>query len=163
MTRILFICHGSICRSPMARFVMRDIVNKAGRSDEFIIESAATSSEELGNPVYPPARAKLAEHGIDCSGYAARRMKTADYDDYDMIIGMDSENLYYMRRLWGDDPEGKFSLMMQYVGYKPGKELPPMESVREVSDPWYTRDFEATWQDVSQGCSGLLEYIDKNV
>ena len=138
---------------------MKDLVKKAHREDEFEIASAATSSEELGNPMYPPARAKLAEHGIRGDGHTARRMRANDYDDYDMLIGMDSENLYYMRRMWQDDPEGKFSLMMQYVGYEPGKELPPMDSVREVSDPWYTRDFEATWQDVYRGCTGLLKLL----
>ncbi|MCR5098332.1 MAG: low molecular weight phosphotyrosine protein phosphatase [Lachnospiraceae bacterium] len=159
MIKVLFICHGNICRSAMAEYVMKDLVKKAHREDEFEIASAATSSEELGNPMYPPARSKLAEHGISGSGHTARRMRANDYDDYDMLIGMDSENLYYMKRLWGDDPEGKFSLMMQYVGYEPGKELPPMDSVREVSDPWYTRDFEATWQDVYGGCTGLLKML----
>ena len=148
MVRILFICHGSICRSPMARFVMRDMVDGMGIGDEFVIESAATSREELGNPVYPPARAKLAEHGIDCSGYAARQMRPRDYDDFDYIIGMDSENMYYMKRMWPEDPEGKLSLLMDYTDHP-----------REVSDPWYTRDFEATWQDVNEGCRGLLQQI----
>ncbi len=137
---------------------MRDIVKKAGREAEFEIASAATSSEELGNPMYPPARAKLAEHDISGDGHTARRMRKEDYDNYDMLIGMDSENLYYMRRMWQDD-EGKFSLMMQYAGYDGSGELPDMESVREVSDPWYTRNFEATWQDVSRGCAGLLKYL----
>ena len=148
MVRILFICHGSICRSPMARFVMRDMVDGMGIGDEFVIESAATSREELGNPVYPPARAKLAEHGIDCSGYAARQMRPRDYDEFDYIIGMDSENMYYMKRMWPEDPEGKLSLLMDYTDHP-----------REVSDPWYTRDFEATWQDVNEGCRGLLQQI----
>ncbi len=159
MIKILFICHGNICRSAMAEYVMRDIVKKAGREREFEIASAATSSEELGNPMYPPARAKLAEHGISGAGHTARRMRPNDYDDYDVIIGMDSENMYYMKRLWNNDPEGKLSLMMQYVGYENTHELKPMDLVREVSDLWYTRDFEATWQDVSRGCAGLLEYL----
>ncbi len=159
MIKILFICHGNICRSAMAEYVMRDMVKKARRQDEFVIESAATSSEELGNPMYPPARKKLSEHGISGEGHTARRMRVDDYDKYDMLIGMDSENLYYMRRMWPDDPEDKISLMMQYAGYDGSGELPPMDSVREVSDPWYTRDFEATWQDVSKGCEGLLKYI----
>ena len=162
MISLLFICHGSICRSPMARFVMRDMVDRAGLSDDFIIESAATSSEELGNPVYPPARKKLAEHGIDCSGYAARRMRSDDYDKFDMIIGMDSENMYYMRRMWQDDPDHKLSLMMQYADYENTGKVKAMDDVREVSDPWYTRDFEATWQDVSRGCEGLLAYLSQD-
>ena len=148
MIRILFICHGSICRSPMARYVMMDLVKKAGREEEFVIDSAATSAEELGNPVYPPARSKLKEHGIDCSGYAARRMRADDYEKYDLIIGMDSENMYYMKRMWPEDPKGKLKLLMDYT-----------PRPREVSDPWYTRDFEATWQDVSEGCSCLLETL----
>ena len=148
MIRILFICHGSICRSPMARFVLRDMVDRMGIGDDFVIESAATSREELGNPVHPPARAKLAEHGIDCRGYAARQMKASDYDDFDYIIGMDRENMYYMKRLWPEDPEGKLSLLMDYTDHP-----------REVSDPWYTRDFEATWQDVNEGCRGFLAEI----
>ena len=111
MIKVLFICHGNICRSAMAEYVMKDLVKKAHREDEFEIASAATSSEELGNPMYPPARAKLAEHGISGDGHTARRMRAGDYDDYDMLIGMDSENLYYMRRMWHDDPEGKFSLI----------------------------------------------------
>ena len=127
---------------------MRDMVDKAGRGDEFAIESAATSAEELGNPVYPPARAKLAEHGISCEGYAARQMRRSDYDEIDLIIGMDDENMYYMRRMWRDDPEGKLKLLMDYT-----------DRPREVSDPWYTRDFEATWRDVSEGCAALLKAL----
>ena len=158
MIKVLFICHGNICRSAMAEYVMRDLVKKAGVAEEFEIASAATSSEELGNPMYPPARKKLKEHGISGEGHIARRMRSDDYDKYDMLIGMDSENLYYMRRMWPEDPEGKISLMMQFAGYEKGTDLPHIDSVREVSDPWYTRDFEATWQDVSRGCAGLLEY-----
>lgn len=148
MIKILFICHGSICRSPMAKYVMKDLVVKAGREDEFQIESAATSTEEIGNPVYPPARAKLKEHGITCEGYAARQMKKSDYEEFDYIIGMDNENLYYMNRLWPEDPDEKIHLLMDYTS-RPG----------QVSDPWYTRDFEATWIDVLEGCNGLLETL----
>ena len=132
----------------MAKYVMKDLVKKAGREDEFVIDSAATSSEELGNPVYPPARAKMAEHGIDCSGYAARRMRTDDYANYDFIIGMDQENMSYMRQMWSEDKENKLHLLMDYT-----------PRPREVSDPWYTRDFEATWQDVLEGCTCLLETL----
>ncbi len=159
MIRVLFICHGNICRSAMAEYVMRDLVKKEGVSDRFEIASAATSSEELGNPMYPPARAKLKEHGISGDGHVARRMRTDDYDKYDMLIGMDSENLYYMRRMYNDD---KISLMMQYAGYEDSRELKPIDKVPEVSDPWYTRDFEATWQDVSRGCKGLIAYCNDN-
>ena len=145
MRKILFVCHGNICRSPMAEFVMKDLVKKAGLESAFRIASAATSSEELGNPVYPPARRKLREHGIDCAGKTARRMTRADYDGYDLLIGMDHANIRNMTRICGGDPDGKIRLLMQYAG-----------SDREVADPWYTGDFEATWQDVSVGCKALL-------
>ncbi len=170
MIKVLFICHGNICRSAMAEYVMKDIVKKAGVEELFEIASAATSSEELGNPMYPPAKRKLAEHGISGDGHRARRMRPDDYDAYDMLIGMDSENLYNMRRMWHNDEkertsaglDGKISLMMQYAGYESRGEIAPIDSVREVSDPWYTRDFEATWQDVSRGCAGLLSYVLNN-
>ena len=148
MIRILFICHGNICRSPMAEFVMKDIVKKAGRASEFQIDSAATSTEELGNPVYPPARRKLAEHGIGCAGKTARQLTRRDYDAYDLLIGMDQANLRNMRRLLGGDPDGKLTLLMDYTD-RPG----------DVADPWYTRDFEATWQDVLDGCRGLFAHL----
>ena len=148
MTKVLFICHGTICRSPMAKYIMLDLVEKAGRQDEFVIDSAATSSEELGNPVYPPARAVLKRHGIDCSGYAARRMRSDDYEAYDLIIGMDSENMYYMKRMWPKDPEGKLSLLMDHT-----------DNPREVSDPWYTRDFDKAFSDILEGCESLLSSL----
>ena len=150
MIRILFVCHGNICRSPMAEFVMKDLVRKADLSSCFEIASAATSTEEIGNSVYPPARKKLAEHGIGCAGKTARQMKRTDYGHFDMIIGMDEENRYYMSRICGSDPEGKLSLLMDYTGHP-----------HAVADPWYTRDFEATWVDVLEGCTALLEYIQR--
>ena len=149
MVRILFICHGNICRSPMAEFVMKDLVKKDGLEAHFHIESAATSTEELGNPVYPPARRKLAEHGIDCAGKTARQLTDSDYGQFDLLIGMDRANLRNMRRICGGDPEGKVRLLLDYAG-RPGQ---------EVADPWYTGDFEATWQDVQAGCRGLLEAL----
>ena len=145
MTRILFVCHGNICRSPMAEYVMKDLVNKAGLSEEFFISSAATSREELGNGVYPPARRMLAEHGIACAGHAARQITAKDYQDYDYIIGMDEENLRNMRRVFSGDPDRKVSLLLDHAG-RGG----------DVADPWYTGDFEATWRDVSDGCRALL-------
>ena len=145
MTKILFICHGNICRSPMAEFVMKDLVKTAGLEAEFSIASAATSTEEIGNPVYPPARRKLAEHGIDCAGKTARQLQKADYARYDYLIGMDSANLRNMRRSCGGDPEGKLSLLLDWTD-RPG----------DVADPWYTGDFEETWQDVLEGCRCLL-------
>ncbi|MDE7004804.1 MAG: low molecular weight phosphotyrosine protein phosphatase [Oscillospiraceae bacterium] len=146
MTRILFVCHGNICRSPMAEFVMKDLVKKAGLESQFHIESAATSIEEIGNPVYPSARRKLAEHGIDCSDKTARQLTNTDYGRYDLLIGMDRANLRNMRRICGGDAGGKLHLLMDFSD-RPG----------EVADPWYTNDFETTWRDVLAGCQGLLE------
>ena len=148
MIRVLFICHGTICRSPMAEFVMKGLVKKAGLASQFYIESAATSREEIGNPVYPPARRKLAEHGISCDGHAARQLTNADYENYDLLIGMDSANLRNMHRICGGDPDGKLHLLMDYTD-RPG----------DVADPWYTGDFEATWQDALAGCQGLLKEL----
>ena len=145
MTKILFVCHGNICRSPMAEFVMKKLAADAGLSAQFHIESAATSREELGNPVYPPARRKLAEHGISCAGHAARQMTRADYEKNDLLIGMDQENLRNMQRICGEDPDGKLSLLMDHTS-RPSS----------VADPWYTGDFESTWRDVEEGCRGLL-------
>ncbi|WP_300347190.1 low molecular weight protein-tyrosine-phosphatase, partial [uncultured Oscillibacter sp.] len=115
MTKILFVCHGNICRSPMAEFVMKDLVKKAGLESEFLIESAATSTEEIGNPVYPPARRKLAEHGIDCTGKTARQLRNEDYERYDLLIGMDQANLRNMHRICGGDFDGKMHLLMEFT------------------------------------------------
>ena len=149
MIKILFVCHGNICRSPMAEFMLRDMVQKAGRSAEFTIASAATSAEELGNPVYPPARRELKAHGIDCTGKTARQLSWADYDRYDLFIGMDRNNLRAMHRILKGDPQKKIHLMMDYTD-RPG----------DVADPWYTGEFGVTWRDVSEGCRGLLEALD---
>ena len=148
MTKILFVCHGNICRSPMAEFVMKDLVKKAGLEERFQIASAATSTEEIGNPVYPPARRKLAEHGIDCAGKTARQLTKADYARYDLLIGMDRANIRNMNRICGGDPDGKIKLLLDYTD-RPG----------DVADPWYTGDFDATWRDVLAGCGGLLRAI----
>lgn len=145
MTKILFVCHGNICRSPMAEFVMRDLVQKAGLGEGFEIASAATSREELGNPVYPPARRKLAEHGIDCAGKTARQLTAADYGHYDKLIGMDGQNLRNMLRICGGDPEGKISRLLDHT-----------DRSGDVADPWYTGDFDQTWYDVERGCRALL-------
>ena len=150
MHRVLFICHGNICRSPMAEFVMKDLVRKAELAEEFSIASAATSTEEIGNPIYPPARRKLAEHGIGCAGKTARQLRREDYDRFDLLIGMDGANLRNMRRICGGDPDGKLSLLLDWTG-RPG----------DVADPWYTGDFEATWRDVLAGCQGLLAALIK--
>lgn len=137
-----------VCRSPMAEFVMKDLVRKAGREKEFLIASAATSGEELGNPVYPPARRELAKHGISCDGKTARRLTVSDYDSFDFLIGMDSSNLRNMRRLFDGDPLNKCSLLMEHT-----------DRVGDVADPWYTGDFSATWRDVSEGCACLLREL----
>lgn len=150
MKKILFVCHGNICRSPMAEFVMKDLVKKAGLSSQFHIESAATSREEIGNPIYPPARRKLTEHGISCGGHAARELTKSDYNAFDLLIGMDSANLRNMRRICGGDPDGKIHLLLDYTGHP-----------RDVADPWYTGDFEETWQDVLAGCQGLLKELSQ--
>lgn len=145
MKKILFVCHGNICRSPMAEFVMKNLVQKAGLTDQFHIASAATSREEIGNPVYPPARRKLAEHGISCAGHAARQLTKQDYADYDFLVGMDSANLRDLHRICGGDPDGKISLLLDHTA-RPGN----------VADPWYTGDFQSTWLDVLAGCQCLL-------
>lgn len=148
MIKILFVCHGNICRSPIAEFYMKDLVQREGLAKEFEIASAATSTEELGNPVYPPARRKLAEHGINCHGKYARQMWGNDYAYYDLLIGMDQKNLRNMKRICGGDEEDKIHSLMEYT-----------EHPRDVADPWYTRDFDATWHDVEEGCQKLLEYL----
>ena len=146
MVKILFVCHGNICRSPMAEFIMKDLVKKAGLEDQFQIASAATSTEEIGNPVYPPARRKLAEHGISCAGKTARQLTKADYTRNDLLIGMDRANIRNMNRICGGDPDGKIKLLLSYTDHS-----------GDVADPWYTGDFDATWRDVMEGCQGLLK------
>ena len=150
MIKLLFVCHGNICRSPMAEFVMKDMVKKAGLSDQFEIASAATSIEEIGNPVYPPARRKLAQHGISCDGKRARQMTRADYQKYDLLIGMDNWNIRNMTRICGGDRQGKIRMLLDYTGRS-----------RSVADPWYTGDFDATWDDVTEGCRALLEHLTR--
>ena len=132
----------------MAEFVMKDLVRKAGRENDFYIESAATSTEEIGNEVYPPARRKLAEHGISCKGKTARQMTCSDYDRFDLLIGMDSWNIRNMKLICGGDPDGKIRLLLNFTE-RPG----------QVADPWYTGEFEATWRDVLEGCQCLLSSL----
>ncbi len=151
MTKILFICHGNICRSPMAEFVLKDMVKRAGREAEFEIASAATSGEEIwngvGNPVYPPAKRILAQHGIRCDEKRAIRMTRDDYALYDYIICMDRANVRNAERIAGGDPQNKITMLLDYTD----------RAGEEVADPWYTDDFEATWIDVEEGCKGLLD------
>jgi len=130
---------------------MKDLVKKAGLDDDYDIESAATSTEEIGNEVYPPARRKLAEHGIGCKGKTARQMTRADYQRFDLIVGMDQWNMRNMLRICGSDPEGKIKLLMDFTE-RPG----------EVADPWYTGNFDATWRDVLEGCTGLLDWLERH-
>jgi protein-tyrosine phosphatase len=134
----------------MAEFVLKDMVEKTDRTREFVIESAATSTEEIGNPVYPPARRMLAKHGIGCAGKTARQIRRSDYSNFDLIIGMDDANMRNMARAFSGDPEGKLHLLMDYSEH-PG---------RNVADPWYTGDFDATWRDVVDGCRGLLHSLE---
>lgn len=150
--KILFVCHGNICRSPMAEFVMKDMVKKAGLESYFLIESAATSTEEIGNDMYPPARIKLREEKIPFSRRAARQITASDYDNFDFLIGMDDENLYYMKRRWNNDPDDKIRLLMEFAGQN-----------RSVADPWYTGDFDKTYLDVVSGCEQLLLYVKNMV
>ena len=142
MIKILFVCHGNICRSPMAEFVMKDMVEKAGVAENFAIASAAVSSEELGNPVYPPARRELAAHGISCAGKTARRITEQDLTHFDYIYYMDASNARYLRRMFGA---------------KADKCRPLLN--RDVADPWYTGDFRETWDDIVTGCARILEEL----
>lgn len=152
MYKILFVCHGNICRSPMAEYLMRDMINKARLGGRFSVASAATSTEELGDPVYPPAKRKLAEHGINCAGKTARQITRRDYAEYDLIVGMDRANLRNMERIFGKDVDGKLHLLLDYTGDR-----------RDVADPWYTGDFDKAWSDIERGCRALLERLRKQV
>lgn len=148
MTKILFVCHGNICRSPMAEFVLKDMVKKLNIEEDFDIASAATSREEIGNSVYPPARKKLAEVGISCKNKVARQVRASDYDEFDLIIAMDRNNLRNLKPFFPKDEDGKIKLLMDYT-QTPG----------DVADPWYTGDFDKTYEDVVNGCSGILREL----
>ena len=148
MIKILFVCHGNICRSPMAEFVMKDLVKKEGLDSRFEIDSAATSTEEIGNPVHPGTREKLRREGVPCGNHAARQMTRRDYDHYDLLIGMDRYNLRNMQRICGGDPDGKIRSLLSFAG-----------SGRDIADPWYTGNFEETYSDVLEGCTALLKAL----
>ena len=147
MMKILFVCHGNICRSPMAEFVLKDMVCRKRLENQYEIASAAVSREEIGNPVYPPARRKLAEHGISCQGHHARQMSRSDYDAYDWIVCMDRSNIRNVLRITGGDPDGKIRLLLDFTA----------RSGEEIADPWYTGNFDETWDDIAEGCVGLIE------
>lgn len=146
MIKILFICHGNICRSPMAEFIMKDLVKRAGLQARYEIASAATSAEEFGNPVYPPARRELAAHGISCKGKTARQVVRRDYDEWDYLIVMERYNLRNLQRILPDDPEGKVSLLMQHAGRD-----------EDIEDPWYSGNFAKVYRQIEEGCRALLE------
>jgi protein-tyrosine phosphatase len=152
MIKIMFVCHGNICRSPMAEFVLKDMVKRRGLEKEFVIASSATSTEEIwngvGNPVYPPAKVVLESHGIDPSGKRAVQLKASNYDKYDLFIGMDSNNIRNMTRILGGDKRGKIHKLMEYTG-----------SNSDISDPWYTRDFDRCYNDIYSGCEALLNSL----
>lgn len=152
MTRILFVCHGNICRSPMAEFIFKDMVEKQGRAKEFFIASCATSTEEIwngiGNLVYPPAKAELAKHGISCEGKRAVQLRKTDYVNYDLLIAMDSNNLRNIHRMLGGDPQQKVRKLMDYT---------PRGG--DVADPWYTDRFDIAYRDIEEGCQCLLEQL----
>ena len=151
MVRVLFICHGNICRSPMAEFIMKDMVKRAGLEARIHIESAATSAEEIGNPVYPPARRELAKHGLSCAGKTARRMTARDYDDYDYLVYMEQYNLRNMLRIV-DDPEGKMRSLMSFAG-----------SHEDIEDPWYSGNFSGVYVQIERGCRGLLDTLRREL
>ena len=152
MTRIMFVCHGNICRSPMAEFVLKKMLVERGIAADFVVASSATSTEEIwngvGNPVYPPAKEEMAKHGITCEGKCAVQLIRVDYEKYDLFIGMDSANIRNMHRILGGDPQGKIRKLMDYT-----------DRGGDVADPWYTRDFSTTYRDVTDGCRGLLHTL----
>lgn len=152
MTKIMFVCHGNICRSPMAEFIFKDMIRKQGLDQDFVVRSCATSTEEIwgdvGNPVYPPAQRELKKHGISCEDKRAVQLKKSDYDKYDLFIAMDSMNLRNIGRIFGKDPQNKVHKMMDYTNRK-----------GDVADPWYTGRFDVTYTDILDGCKGLLESL----
>lgn len=149
----MFVCHGNICRSPMAEFIFKDLIKKRGLSDKYYVSSSATSNEEIwngiGNPVYPPASAELKKHGIDCSGKRAAQIVREDYVNYDLLIAMDSNNMRNIKRIIETDPEGKIHKLLEFADIN-----------RDISDPWYSGDFAACYSDILLGCTALLNKLE---
>lgn len=154
MNRIMFVCHGNICRSPMAEFIFKKIITESRVGREYLVKSCATSTEEIwgdvGNPVYPPAKAELLKHGITCDGKRAVQLKKSDYEKYDLFVAMDSMNVRNIMRIFGKDPQGKVCKLMDFT-----------ERGGDVADPWYTRRFDVTYNDIYEGCTALFDYIIK--
>lgn len=148
MIKVLFVCHGNICRSPMAEYVMKDLVKKSGYEEDFIIQSAATSTEEIGNHIHYGTRTKLREVGIPTDNRVAVQLRRSDYDKFDYIIGMDRWNYKNILRIVGEDTEKKVSLLLEFAG-----------STRDIADPWYTGNFDQTYEDVREGCEALLHQL----
>lgn len=152
MIRIMFVCHGNICRSPMAEFIFKDMLKEKGLESRCTVASSATSTEEIwngiGNPVYPPAKAELARHGLSCEGKRAVQLRREDYDDYDLFVGMDSANIRNMQRILGGDPDSKIRKLMEYT-----------ERGGDVADPWYSDRFDIAYRDIYDGCRGLLAFL----
>lgn len=152
MIKIMFVCHGNICRSPMAEFIFKDMVKKMGIEKEFFVQSSATSTEEIwgniGNPVYPPAKKKLAEHNISCDGKRAVQLKKSDYDKYDYIIGMEQVNVRNILKIVKEDKENKVFRLMDFTDNK-----------KDIQDPWYSGNFDITYDEIYEGCKGLLRYL----
>lgn len=147
---ILFVCLGNICRSPLAEYIFRDMVTGKDSGADFYIASAATSTEEIGNPVYPPARRKLQEHGISCDGKRAVQLKKSDYDKYDYLLGMEERNIINMKRILGGDPDGKVFRLLDFS-----------DRPRNISDPWYTGDFDTAYEDIREGCEAFLDFLNQ--
>ena len=154
MTRIMFVCHGNICRSPMAEFIFKKMISESKTDAHFYVASSATSTEEIwgniGNPIYPPAKAELLKHGITCDGKRAVQLKKSDYEKYDLFVAMDSMNVRNIMRIFGKDTDGKVCKLMDFTDRK-----------GDVADPWYTRRFDVTYKDIYDGCVGLLDYLEK--
>ena len=149
MIKVLFVCWGNICRSPMGEYILRDMVAKRGLEDQFYIESAATSTEEIGNPVYPPARAELAKHGIDCTGHHARQVRRSDYDKFDYILAMEDANVRDILEITGPDTKNKIHRLLDFT-----------EHPRNISDPWYTGNFDEAYWDIYEGCQAFLDSLN---